>query len=304
MLKIKKSNNRNVAFFRRIIFAGICGIIIMLQTSCSTVHRADAPIFKDNTMTHYPGKFVWHDLATSDVDKAKNFYGQLLNWTFEQRGKYTIIKLNDQRIGEIINITEKSLGRHAARWIASLSVPDVKQAVAVVATHGGKILKKPEQIGDRGWVALVRDPQGAQFALIHTDNGDPKDGPIEDGAWFWHELWSNTPNDSANFYKELTGYSSIEKLDSYWILKADNKWRAGIRNVFNNALEQRWVPVIKVNDVKAISTVAKQLGGQVIIEPENPNYVDHVALLADTSGALFMIQEWEGMDAIEEHKMQ
>lgn len=289
---------------RIVIFPGFCGIVIMLQTGCSIIHRADTPIFEENTLTYYPGKFIWHDLLTSDVATARTFYGRLLNWTFEQRDRYTIIKLDDKRIGGIIDIQPKSLERPAARWIASLSVPDVDQATSVVLANGGKIHQGPEQIGDRGWTALVSDPQGAQFALIRTKNGDPNDGPVEAGSWLWHELWTNKQGDSANFYKELAGYSTIEKLDSYWILKTGKKWRAGIRNLFNQALEQRWVPVIKVNDVKAISTLAKQLGGKVLIESENPDFVDQVALLADPSGALFMIQEWSGIDDLKGDKIQ
>ena len=57
-----------------------------------------------------------------------------------------------------------------------------------------------------------------------------------------------------------------------------------------------------MNDVKAIAVLAKQLGGKVVIEPENPDYIDQVALLADPSGALFMIQEWSGIDVLKGDK--
>ena len=301
---MQKINNRSMSLLRLVLFFGICCIAIMLQTGCSIIHRADAPISEEKALTYYPGKFVWHDLVTSDVATAKTFYGRLLNWTFEQRGRYTIVNLNSRRVGGIIDIQPKSLERHAARWIASLSVPDVDQATSVVLANGGKIHKGPEQIQDRGWVALVSDPQGAQFALIRTEKGDPSDGPVEAGFWLWHELWTNKPSESANFYKELAGYSTTEQLGSYWILKTDKQWRAGIRNLFNKALEQRWVPVIKVNDVKAISTLAKQIGGKVLIEPENFDVVEQVALLADPSGALFMIQEWSGINDLEGGRIQ
>ncbi len=62
--------------------------------------------------------------------------------------------------------------------------------------------------------------------------------------------------------------------------------------------------MIKVNDVKAISTLAKQLGGRVLIEPENSDVVEQVALLADPSGALFMIQEWSGINDLEGGRIQ
>lgn len=291
-----------MSHLRLIIFTTLCGILIMFQAGCSLIQPPD--ILTEKTLTYHPGKFVWHDLLTSDVATTKRFYGQLFNWTFEQRGQYTIISLHDKRIGGILDIQPVTPERHAARWISSLSVSDVDQAASVVLANGGKVHKGPENILDRGRVALVSDPQGAQLSLIHTKNGDPNDddGPIAEGSWLWHELWTNNPDSSVNFYQELAGYSSVEELDSYLILKAGDKWRAGIRNLFNQALEQRWVPVIKVNDVKAISILAKQLSGKVIIEAENPDYADQVALLADPSGALFMVQEWSGIDTLKGDK--
>ena len=294
MLKI---NHKNMSFLRFIVFSGLCGILIMFQVGCSIINPPE-PIFEGKALTYHPGKFIWHDLVTSDVATAKSFYGQLFSWTFEQRGRYTMVKLDGKRVAGILDVQPTSSEVPAARWISSLSVADVDQAVSVVSAHGGKVHKGPETILDRGRVALVSDPQGAQLSLIHTKKGDPGDGSIADGSWLWHELWTNNPESSVNFYQELAGYSTIEELDSYLILKAGDKWRAGIRHLFNQALEQRWVPVIKVNDVKAISTLAKQFGGKVIIEAENPDYADQVALLADPSGALFMIQEWAGIDAL------
>ncbi len=299
MLKIK-----NISLFKLIVFSVLSCAVVMFQTGCAFINTPNTPVFEENTFTYHPGKFIWHDLVTSDVTTTKTFYGQLLNWTFVQRDRYTIVKLNGKHIGGIFEIQPKSTEQHAARWISSLSVNNVDQAINVVLRQGGKVHKVPENIGDRGRVALVSDPQGAQFSLIHTKNGDPNDRPIAEGAWLWHELWTNNPDDSANFYKELAGYSMVEKFDSYWILKADTKWRAGIRNLFNQALEQRWVPVIKVKDVKVISTLAKQLGGKVLIEPGHPDFVDQVALLADPTGALFMIQEWTGINDLKGGEIQ
>ena len=283
---------RNISLLRFSVLFGLC-CILMLQTGCSVINPPES-ILEAKTHTYHQGKFIWHDLVTSDVAAAKTFYGQLFSWTFEQRDRYTMVSLNGERVAGILDVQPTSVEGHAARWISSLSVADVDQATKVVLANGGKVHIGPETILDRGRVALVSDQHGAQFSIIHAKNGDPDDGPIAYGSWLWHELWTDNSSDSANFYTELAGYSSIEEIDSYQILKADNKWRAGIRTLFNPALEQRWVPVIRVKDVKAVSAQAKQFGGKVLIEPENPDYADQVALLADPSGALFMIQEWSG----------
>ena len=288
--------NRYISFCRLLIVFGLYGALTVMLTSCSAIN-APTPIIEGNTQTYHSGKFVWNDLVTSDVASAKDFYGPLLNWTFDTDGRYTLILLDNKRIGGILDVQPKDGEFHVARWISSLSVPDVNDAVDKVLAAHGKVLRGPEQLGDRGLVALVSDPQGAQFSLIHTINGDPADGPIKEDSWLWHELWTNKPAESITFYQNLAGYTSVEDLDSsYWILKNESKWRAGVRHLVNPALEQRWVPVVKVLDAKAIATLAKKLGGRVVIEPENPEYNDQVALLADPSGALFMIQEWTSID--------
>ena len=294
MLKFK-----NMSLLILAVFCGLCGITILLQTGCSIINRSDSTL-EEKAHTYHPGKFVWHELMTSDVAASKLFYGQLFNWTFEERDQYTLIKLDNKRIGGIIQSPENM----DTRWISSISVPDVDQATDIVIANGGKVHKGPENTDDLGRAALVSDPQGAQFSLIHTKNGDTNDGPVVEGAWLWHELLTNNPKDSAVFYEALAGYSTIKELDDYWILKTDTKWHAGIRRLLNKTLKQRWVPVIKVLNVREISPLAKQLGGKVIIEPDNPDFVDQVALLADTSGALFIIQEWPETDDSKGEKKQ
>ena len=42
------------------------------------------------------GSFVWNELATSDVEGAKSFFGELLGWSFRDvdmgQGTYTIVQ--------------------------------------------------------------------------------------------------------------------------------------------------------------------------------------------------------------------
>lgn len=293
---------KTMFLFKVATLSGLCGLFIMLQTGCSTIHSP--PIVENDTGIHHLGKFVWHDLLTSDVAATKTFYGQLFNWVFEQHDRYTLISVDNKHIGGIVYSPEDSSSRHAAHWLSFLSVPDVDQAIDVVTANGGTVLKGPETIKGRGRVASISDPQGARLSLIFTQTSEPNDGPIAEGAWLWHELWTNNPSDSAKFYEALVGYSTVEIFDDYWVLSNDNKWQAGVRNLFNKSLEQRWVPVVKVNDVKAISARAKHLGGKVIIAPENPDFVDQIALLADPLGALFIIQEWSGEDDSEKGEKQ
>lgn len=298
---MKKKDNKCLTLLKQVILLVTIGFTVSLFLGCSFIQRVKAPIYEQETLVYHPGKFVWHDLLTSDVGAAIKFYGELFKWTFERNDRYTIIQSNGKRIGGVINIPSKSTEYHVARWISSLSVQDVDKATDFILAEGGKVHKGPEQIEGRGRTALVSDPQGAQLALIRTQNGDPQDNRVGNNSWLWHELWISKPSESSEFYKKLAGYSAIEKIDDYWILKTKNKWRAGIRKLFNEAFEQRWVPVIKVDDVVSIATLAEQLGGKVlIIISGDLKADDKAAVLADPSGGLVIVQEWSGENDPEE----
>ena len=63
--------------------------------------------------THRLGQFTWRELITRDVGKAKSFYGELFNWSFEPMAgaasPYLVIKHGDRAIG---GITQKTPAMH------------------------------------------------------------------------------------------------------------------------------------------------------------------------------------------------
>ena len=267
------------------VLAGCAG---MKQTS----GLALTPVTDTPTGIHYPGKFVWNDLLTDDVPVAKDFYGRLFGWTFEQLGDYTVIKNNGRSIGGMAQIKDVSEVKSAARWLCTLSVADVDKAVSLFDREGGIVLKGPMEMRNRGRGALVRDPQGAQLLLLHASGGDPEDKEPVIGSWLWHELWSNDVDASIAFYQKLAGYHFVGEKTDYLILMKDGQWRAGIRYSANSKLEMRWVPVVRVADTDEIVVQAKNLGGKILVEPRQTADGNRVSLLADPSGALVIIERW------------
>lgn len=276
-----------------------------MQTGCSAPGNVVESQSVEEAGVHLPGKFVWHDLMTDDVAAARSFYGPLFGWSFEQNDRFTAIRRNERRIGSIVEVIDESGQPQVARWIGSLSVPDVDRAAALVASSGGKVHEDPSEMRNRGRVAFVSDPHGAQLVLVRNANGDPQDGIGRDpGDWLWDELWTDDPDDSVRFYMDLAGYSATEDIDGYRVLKSGDRWRAGVRTLFERDLEQRWVPVIKVASTEQVSEKAIGLGGRVILLTEDSGDGDAAALLADPSGALFIVQEWQGMEQAAEDTVQ
>ena len=249
-------------------------------------------VTKTPTGVHFSGKFVWHDLLTDDVLEAKKFYTGLFEWSYEESGSYTTIYHHGKPIGGMMGIASKTGAKAEALWLPSLSVSDVDSAVAYVKSKKGTVLKGPMDMKERGRAALVSDPEGAQLVLLHTKGGDPKDQTPKMGDWLWNELWTNKPKESYSLYHNLGKYDASKMKDGYRILKRHSKWRAGIRDVSKEGIKSRWVPVVRVADLKATMDKAVKLGGSVAMKPHKDISNGNVAVIIDNTGALLLVQRW------------
>jgi len=272
-----------------------CGLLLLLFSGCAKLDLT--PVVSSPTGVYHQGKFVWHDLLTANVEAAEDFYGSLLGWSFRKQGRYTVILNKDRAIGGIVEVLPKDKEQHAARWLASLSVPDVEKAVLIVRRAGGIINEGPVEMENRGLGALIRDPLGAQLVLLHSSSGDPEDAEPEIGAWLWVELLTNNSKASLEFYTELGGYESVVWEDDYWLLKNEGKWRCGIRLLAEKDLEVRWIPTVRVEDTVVTSKYAEMLGAKVLVAPGDISHNESAALIEDPAGALFVVQRWEKQPA-------
>jgi len=280
----------------------VCSIVLSIVLSGCT--QVSVPSSNSETLSlpsitstvtgeRHTGKFVWHDLLTDDVAGSRTFYAGLFGWTYESRGSYTQILNQGNLIGGMMQIRPSVDSKAEAVWLPSLSVANVDQSIHYIKSKKAKVIKGPLEMKERGSGVLISDPEGAQLVLLHTKNGDPKDVTPQIGDWLWNELWTNTPQESYSFYRKLGGYDSSEIRNDYRLLISKEKWRAGIRDVSKEDLKARWVPTIRVSDLEETMTKAKALGGEVLVSPHKELVNGDVALIADNTGALVIIQRWE-----------
>lgn len=243
---------------------------------------------------------MWNDLLTDDVETAKTFYGKLFGWHFVQMDDYTLVKNKGQGIGGMVQIGETSRVTGAARWMSVLSVDDVDGAASLVTREGGLVHEGPLDMLNRGRGVIVSDPQGAQLLLLHASGGDPADMEIPVGSWLWHELWSNDAEAALSFYQKLVGYDVDDENTDYLILIKDGQWRAGVRSLPERKGIMRWVPVVRVSDTDSVTIGAADMGGKVLVESRPTPGGGSVALLADPSGALVIIQRLAATALVQE----
>lgn len=115
------------------------------------------------------GTFVWNELATTNVQAAKDFYNKVFGWEYTDKKMddmtYTIIKHNGKDFGGIWAIPSAQQSQIPPHWLAYILVEDVNKSLESAKKNGATILKPIQQAGDMGRFAIIQDPTGAHIAL-------------------------------------------------------------------------------------------------------------------------------------------
>jgi predicted enzyme related to lactoylglutathione lyase len=278
-------------FRNRTFFAGVLFAVFLLMAGCTTQMPTMPPVTDGGPAL--TGKVIWHDLVTPDLDAAERFYGELFGWQFETLSDdYKLVSNRGELIGGMARLNSP---QRASHWLPLVSVPDVDGAVSKTKAAGGAHLLRSFDLPKRGRVAVVKDPQGAAFGLVHSASGDPADHPARLNAWLWHEVWVEDPAGAAAFYQDLLGYQqSVDEAfgKDYTYLSANGKPRVGIVEKASPEIGNTWVAYVRVDDVNKTAAKAESLGGKVLMAPTQQVRDGSVAIIADPNGAGFVVQEW------------
>lgn len=128
------------------------------------------------------GGLCWTELYTTDAAKAKEFYGAVFGWDFEDvplpgdAGPYVVAsRAGGGRQGShsgIMQLGTDVLPEGTSYWQPYFSVADVDGTVAKAAARGGAVLMPGTDMAGVGRLALLRDPEGAFFALLRAADPD------------------------------------------------------------------------------------------------------------------------------------
>ncbi len=113
-----------------------------------------------------PNPFVHVELMSTDVGKAKSFYGKLFDWELEDVPindmTYTMIKVGEGTGGGIM---KNPIPNAPSSWVAYVLVDDLKRAVEKAKALGATVMKDETQVKGRGLFAIIEDPTGAMLGL-------------------------------------------------------------------------------------------------------------------------------------------
>jgi hypothetical protein len=117
--------------------------------------------------------FGWCELATTDVEKAKEFYSKLLDWTFDDATEvtgdpYWFIKAGESSIGGLLKMPEPWGEGHRSCWTPCVQVDDLDAVTAKAKEMGAHIYAQPTDVGNIVRYSCIQDPEGAVLSLYRA----------------------------------------------------------------------------------------------------------------------------------------
>lgn len=264
------------------------------------------PLADPPTQLQLTGKFVWADLFVEDDKKARQFYSELLGWTWRTIGSgahaYHLAENDGVPIAGLVQRDRQKGEIAGGIWISYVSVPDAQAAAKRIVSLGGKTLVPVLQVNGRGDFAICADPAGALFGIVRSDGGDPPDYQSRMGDWIWIQLATKDASQAAQFYTAVASYDLTERSDTdavdNLVLTAGGYARAGVNQVTD---ERRavWIPFVRVRDAAGATERALALGAELILPPRDDVLGGDLAVIADPTGAVFGLMTWDYGEAAE-----
>lgn len=114
------------------------------------------------------GTFCWNELLTEDVPRSLAFYQAIAGFTdapmdMGPMGTYHVLKRGDRQAAGVMKHPMAGTPSH---WLHYVAVDDVDARTKRAAQLKGAVLVEPQDIPGIGRFSVVKDPQGAAFALF------------------------------------------------------------------------------------------------------------------------------------------
>lgn len=240
------------------------------------------------------GRFVWHDLMTTDLEKAKAFYTRVIGWgtqVWEGPQPYTMWTAGGAPVGGLMTLPAAE--KAPPHWLGYISTPDVDGTVAQAQGLGATVLVKPTPIPKVGSFAVLADPQGAVFSAF-TPNAE---GPEVQGhgQFSWHELMTTDYKAAFKFYHAIFGWETSAEHDMgeigvYLLFGRDGHDIGGMFNTPPGVpAPPNWLQYIAVDSADRAAERVTANGGMVMNGPMDVPGGDRIAQCLDPQGGAFAV---------------
>jgi len=247
--------------------------------------------------SHTPGTFSWPELATTDQQAAVAFYRGLFGWELNDQPlgpgeTYSMFQMRGKPVGAAYNMRPEERQTGAPpHWNAYVTVVSADDAVKKAESLGAKVFAPPFDVMDAGRMAVLQDPTGAVFEVWQANRSIGAQILNEPGALCWTELTTSDTKAAEAFYTALFG----------WVPKHSPEYTefsvAGTPSIGMMAkppqmpahIPSYWMPYFQVANCDSSTAKAKELGGNVMVGPQDIPSTGRFTIVSDPQGAVFAL---------------
>ena len=260
------------------------------------------PLTTPATNEYLPGKVVWADLFTNDVERARQFYERVFGWEWRvvtrEPQHYGLLYKGGQLVAGIAHRDAADGHSDYSRWVHFVSTEDVGKTGGAIVAGGGEELLAPVSHPERGEFGIYAGPQQEVFGLMRSSSGDPGDYQSRIAEWMWWQLFTPDVRASVASYQSLFGYDTDEEQLTPEVLivhlSTHGHERAAIGPLPDDPQAfATWIGFIRVDDVARTLEKVVANGGKVMLAPSPEILGGDIAVIADPVGTLLGLLRWD-----------
>lgn len=235
---------------------------------------------------------------TPNPGVAREFYGEVFDWTFEiggpETGGYTMCRLDNRTVAGLGQLPPGS--RYPTAWQVYFATDDVERSVESALACGGQLMMPATPILNLGSLAVVSDCTGATLGLWQADRHIGAEVMHEPNSLTWCEINTRDRSRAEAFYGRLFQLTSHQLGNlEYSTLHQTAPGSPALCGVLQMTpqwgdMASHWTVYFCVSQLKATTERITANGGRLCYPPfETPR--GRLAIVEDPMGATFTIIE-------------
>jgi len=242
------------------------------------------------------GEICWINMLTPQPAAAREFFGELLGWTYaEIPGMGHRVQVGGRDIGGLFDLEGPNAPPGTSPHIGVLVRVDSADATCKNVTSLGGEARPAFDIMDQGRIAACTDPNGAGFVVWEPKKFLGTDADSNDhGAPSWFEMMTTDVTHAAKFYSELFGWKpEVRPMPGfeYTTFKHGTEYVAGMMQITPRMGKQRphWGTYFTVRDAGQTAQEAVVLGANLCVPVQDIPGIGRLCGITSPQGVTFYV---------------
>lgn len=252
-------------------------------------------------MANAQGDFIWYELLTTDADAAATFYRNVIGWNVADSGMegmdYRILMAGEEGVGGLMQLSQDMVDQGAKPvWLGYIGVEDVDATLTSVTKAGGSVRIPATDIPDVGRFAMVADPQGVPFYIMHgtSEGSSTAFSSTVPGHCAWNELATRDAAQALAFYSGLFGWQKgdvmpMGDMGDYQLLEHHGEMIGAISPYIGEGGAPIWTYYFLVPDIDVATDKINAGGGRLLHGPHQVPGDQWVVIGLDPQNVMFAL---------------